>query len=332
MGPLLASGSGYEYSNLNYDAMALIVERVSGMPYGEFVEQRIFEPVGMVDSTVGPDTSVDGFAQGHYHWLFLGYRPLEAWRPPGVVGGGFVASSAEDMARLLTVHTNGGMAQGRQIISEGSLAVLHEPRPYNDNTSLGYGGGWHVEPPGTDGTPKALAEYATLWHLGDWDGYWSTQWVTPEARVGVVILANGHDQTDLTSLGFVGQNVKHILTGEEIFEIPGPFGDFLTVWGKHLVLAVVLIQITLATAAKPLLGGKPVGTSGRVILGIATLVDLLALTVLVWVIPNQAPLTVTASLPDYWTLTLAMGAGVIWGIIRTILVIKPGRRPQPAHV
>jgi CubicO group peptidase (beta-lactamase class C family) len=334
MGPLLEPGAGFEYSNLNYDAIALIVERASGMTFADFVEERIFEPLGMVNSKVAPDTSVAGFAQGHYHWILLGYRPLEAWKPQGVVGGGFMASSAEDMARLLTVHINGGMYEGHRIVSADNLSLLHEPRSYDDDTPLGYGGGWRIEPPGTEGAPEALSSYTTLWHGGDWNGYTATHWVTPEAGVGVVVLANGNDRTDQASIGFVGQNVKLILTGEETFEIPESFGDFLTVWGKHLLLALVLVQIVLALAVVPLLQrkrqGGSLGVVGKVVLGVATLIDVTALTELIWVIPTQAPFGLVASLPDYGILMLAMSAGVVWGVVRTILVVRSGLAPQPA--
>ena len=125
-------------------------------------------------------------------------------------------------------------------------------------------------------------------------------------------------------LGFYIRFQRHALT------IPRSSGDFLNVWGKHLLLVLVLIQIVLAALAVPVLRGESVGTRRRMVLGAATLVDLLALTVLLWIIPNQAPMTVTASLPDYWTLTLAIGAGVIWGVIRTVLLTKQGRTRQTA--
>ena len=321
IGSLLEAGAGFEYSNLNYDTIALIVERVTGVSFGEFVAARIFGPVGMVNSQVAPaDTAAEGFAQGHYRWLLLGYRPLEAWRPPGVAGGGFMASSAEDLARLLTVHINGGEYAGRRIVSPESLEILHEPRPYTEGTPLGYGGGWSIEPPGTEGKPAAISGYTNLWHNGDWDGYWAVQLVTPEAGLGIVLLANGHDERDTTSLLFVASNVRSILAGEETFDIPKRFGDFLQVWGKHLLLAAVLVQIALAFVSVPILRRIRSHRARRrewMILGVATAIDVAAAAALIWLIPAQAPMNVTLSLPDYRILIVTMAIGVAWGGIRS---------------
>ena len=48
--PYFAPGEGLEYSNTGYNLLALLVERLSGVPYEEFLQKNIFEPVGMTST------------------------------------------------------------------------------------------------------------------------------------------------------------------------------------------------------------------------------------------------------------------------------------------
>lgn len=51
-GPLYDPGMGYTYSNVNYILLTLIIDRASGIPYEEYVQEYIFKPVGMKDTTI----------------------------------------------------------------------------------------------------------------------------------------------------------------------------------------------------------------------------------------------------------------------------------------
>src|SRR5258708_4790820 len=62
-------GTRYSYSNSNYHLLALIVEKTSGLPYGEFLERNIFKPLGMTNTAHhGNDQAiVAGLATGSWH-------------------------------------------------------------------------------------------------------------------------------------------------------------------------------------------------------------------------------------------------------------------------
>lgn len=94
-------GSGFQYSNAAYDLAALLIERVTGASYAEFLEERIFRPLGMDSTFVRPTWNRD--------WVgvpTLGYRAvdgeLEAFPLPdnqGDYGSNLVRSSARDLWR-----------------------------------------------------------------------------------------------------------------------------------------------------------------------------------------------------------------------------------------
>ena len=50
-------GTAFRYSNTGYTLLTLIIERKSGMSFGDFLRTRIFEPLGMHDTTVGPGSN-----------------------------------------------------------------------------------------------------------------------------------------------------------------------------------------------------------------------------------------------------------------------------------
>ena len=328
LGPSFHTDASHEYSNANYDTLALIVERVSGIAFAGYMQQHVFEPLGMANTQLDSATAEQsGLAAGHYHWLLLGYREHTPTMPVGMPGSHTVFSSAEDLTHLMIAHLNGGMYRGTRVASDESMETLHEPRPYGPDTDLGYAGGLRVEPSGTPGAPEAFADYTNIWHDGSSESYRSVMWMIPEAGLGFVVLANGNDLTDESFLPQVARNVKFILAGEQPFEIVG-VSDFLTRWGKHLLLLVVLGQLALAFATvQPLRrlrrGGTP-EKSGWVWLSSATLLDFIALALLVFVIPSvgEVPLQAAMTAPDYRILIIGMIIGVIWGLIRTGLVTK----------
>lgn len=337
LAPLFVGGAQFAYSNANYDTMALIVERVSGLPFSDYVRRSVFEPLGMANSAVGAtDFSGDGLAAGYYHTLFMGYQRHDPVAAPGTAGSYLMFSSAADLSHLLIAHINEGAFEGSRVALPETMAMLHEPEPYGPDTVRGYAGGWSVEPPGEPGVPAAMADYTTLWHDGSSDSYRSLVMLVPDAGLGVVLLVNANDVTDQSFLTQAGFGVKRILAGEDAGPVV-PLADFLTRWGKHLLLTVVVGQFLFAVwVRRPLAmlrARRSPGRGGWARLVAATALDLAALGALILIIPavGESPLRVVASLPDYRILIGGMMLGVVWGAVRTALVVFWRLRPpQPS--
>ena len=93
-------GSRYEYSNSNYNLLAWIIERASGLSYGEYLAKNIFRPLGMkATAHADDDATISGLA--------LGYTPEGAWalrRAPDLnwsikTGNGSIYSTVGDLYR-----------------------------------------------------------------------------------------------------------------------------------------------------------------------------------------------------------------------------------------
>lgn len=103
-------GAVFNYNNTGYRFLAEVVARTSGMTFPEFLEQRIFQPLGMTNTLVRPHrlAVVDNSAQGY---TMTGGQYQEAFDLPGAIGAGGMYTTLEDMARWMNnfeTHEVGG--------------------------------------------------------------------------------------------------------------------------------------------------------------------------------------------------------------------------------
>ncbi|MCA1781338.1 MAG: serine hydrolase domain-containing protein [Dermatophilaceae bacterium] len=135
--PICPPGTAYHYSNAGYVLLGILLAEVSGVPFAEAVETRVFEPAGMVASGyLAMDEAHPDVAQGYLRPL----TPGEPWRTnifsvPAVGGGdGGAMVTAEDVERFVRAVQRGGVWQG---VTPG--LVLTRWATSNERWSAGYG-------------------------------------------------------------------------------------------------------------------------------------------------------------------------------------------------
>ena len=180
------SGSEWRYSNSGYVVLAMIVERVSGQTFGEFLTKRIFVPLGMTKTVAfrkGKNV-VSQRAYGntleHDEW-----RETDQSSTSATLGDGGVYSSVDDLARwdaALTKHT---------LLSEqemhDALVPVHVPAAKGASPPLGndsYGFGWFLDP---------YRGRKRMWHYGETVGFRTTIQRFPDDGLTVIVLANRAD-------------------------------------------------------------------------------------------------------------------------------------------
>lgn len=150
--------TAYAYSNEGLNTAARMIEVVSGIPYEQFMQQRLFTPLGMKDTTFWPnaeqltrlaktyklDPQMKGLKEVEINQLTY---PLDdrTHRYPMPAGGLF--STAEDVAKFARMILNGGAIDGKRFISAQSLHQMTSEQ----NGGLGgqsYGFGWSVSKTG----------------------------------------------------------------------------------------------------------------------------------------------------------------------------------------
>jgi CubicO group peptidase (beta-lactamase class C family) len=132
-------GVKFQYFNLGYDVLAVIIQNVSGMPYEEYIQKHILVPLGMTRTYTDPELArQNGLSQG-YSRLFGFVVPQNQPHRTFEVSAGYIISTAEDMARYVIAMSNGGAYEGRKVLSPKGTQMLFAP-------VQGYGMGWFVEP------------------------------------------------------------------------------------------------------------------------------------------------------------------------------------------
>ncbi|MDA1075266.1 MAG: serine hydrolase [Proteobacteria bacterium] len=191
-----APGTRWHYS-VAVDVTGLIVERLSGVPFDQYLVENLFKPLGMVDTFFSvPDAKLDRFLPNHY-WDAKATR-LSTMGPESVSsfqnvtmfsGGGGLVSTAMDYLRFAQMLLNGGSLDGNRILSPRTIDLMtlnHLPASINGggsgenpltgrNQGFGFGLGFGlVTDEAASGVLGSVGEY-------NWGGAAGTVfWVDPQ--------------------------------------------------------------------------------------------------------------------------------------------------------
>jgi CubicO group peptidase (beta-lactamase class C family) len=173
----------WKYSNLAYTLAGLIVEQASGETWGDYVTRHIYEPLGMLNSSV--DKDVPGLATGYGRRMPDGSRSTMPFIDArGMAAATGITSTVEDMARFVSAQFRKGSAGGDRILSTASLREMHRVRMLENNWTRGNGIGFSVTRNRDD---------VYVGHGGSYPGYITHTLIDLNARVGVIVLTNAQD-------------------------------------------------------------------------------------------------------------------------------------------
>jgi len=187
-------GTRVLYSNIAFTLVAHLVERLSGMPFKEYMRKNVFAPVEMRDTAFEPRADMAERLAIPYMPVRRRagvYRPVDwvkadAW-PAGVVYG-----TAVDQARWLIATLNGGVYKGRRVLGEAAFREMTKRQfdrfagPINGgwlNETSGYGLAWWV---------STLEGETIIAHSGSVNGYTAFIAGNLQRKTGVAILTNGN--------------------------------------------------------------------------------------------------------------------------------------------
>lgn len=173
-------GTRHSYCSGNYNLLGRMIESVSGMSFGEYMQQQVFAPLDMQHSfTSEAEAQQDGLAQG-YQWAFGMLIPAHYAYNPSQLPSGYMISSAEDLSHFLIAQLNEGQYAGNRLLTRASTATMQQagtPRGQGG----GYGFGWVIAPVGG---------VDAVWHDGVNETYHTLLLMEPETRRGAVLLFN----------------------------------------------------------------------------------------------------------------------------------------------
>jgi CubicO group peptidase (beta-lactamase class C family) len=173
-----APGERWSYSNTGYMVLGYIIEQVSGLPYGAFLQKYIFEPLQMKDTGYGQNDGslAIGYTGYHSEWTEADYVDVTV---PYAAGG--LYSTVEDLYRWdQALYTE-------QLISKELLDVMFTPYvPAPDFADMEYGYGWVI---------GEANDHQIVWHPGGFDGFAADIDRYIDDKVTIIVLSN-RDTTD----------------------------------------------------------------------------------------------------------------------------------------
>jgi uncharacterized protein YbbC (DUF1343 family)/CubicO group peptidase (beta-lactamase class C family) len=199
-----APGARFRYSDVGYEVLGELVERVSGEPLDRFTEENVFRPLGMRDSHFRPvatsrflgekmgltDLSrppisrIAPTERREDRWMRGEVHDPRAYAVGGVAGHAGLFSTADDLSRYCRMILAGGKLGTARVLSPLGVDALTRPRFYGDDDLRGLG--WDIAtaysrnrgdlfPPGSFGLT----------------GFTGTSlWLDPSSRTWVVFLSN----------------------------------------------------------------------------------------------------------------------------------------------
>ena len=185
--PKFAAGTSWAYSNSGYVVLGLIVAKVSGLPFDEFLHQRIFAPLHMNNTLAyrKRKKTVVNRAFGHSKQANR-FVETDQSSTSATLGDGGIYSNLEDLIKwdeALERHTLLTEPKMKAALTAVRLADGSEPR-LESGTPVAYGFGWFLDP--YNGRPR-------MWHEGSTRGFSTVIERFLGEKLTIVVLCNRTD-------------------------------------------------------------------------------------------------------------------------------------------
>jgi CubicO group peptidase (beta-lactamase class C family) len=173
----------FSYSNANYDTLGRVIENVTGMSYADYLQENIFGPLGMINSSADPSAREQALGHRNYFGFaitdgFVHEDTDDAW---GQSPSGYICSSIDDMARYLQMY----LRDGEGILSSESIdEMFRDVVPTSDDGW--YSMGWMPSLDEDD-------EVTSASHPGQVENAVADMCIFPQDDLAVVILGDESD-------------------------------------------------------------------------------------------------------------------------------------------
>jgi CubicO group peptidase (beta-lactamase class C family) len=169
-------GEKWSYSNLGYTTLGILIHKVTGQFYGDFLRERIFAPLGMSTARVITEADIVTNRAAGY-WLAKGDLKNQEWVSPSLntTADGSLYLTVLDVAKWdAALYTD-------KLLKRGSLEQMWTPVKLNDGKTYNYGFGWFL---------LSFRAQRVTEHGGAWQGFKSHIFRYPYGGLTVVVFAN----------------------------------------------------------------------------------------------------------------------------------------------
>jgi CubicO group peptidase (beta-lactamase class C family) len=194
-------GTFASYSNYATALAGYVVQRVSGVPWDDYIEQHVLAPLGMTQTTtrqplpraLRADMS-DGYAFGGGKFISKKFEIVEP------MPAGSIAATATDMAKFMIAHLNDGELNGKRILADSTAKRMHARAFGHDPRLPGFALGFYE---------KTSHGLRIIGHGGDTQWFHTDLALIPDEKLGVFVSYNTNTAGELSFSPFLTQFLDH---------------------------------------------------------------------------------------------------------------------------
>lgn len=201
----IEAGTGFQYSGIAYNILAIICEKVTKKDFGDLLKERIFIPLEMKDTKHDKNLDIDTKrANGYEYHLLEGYINPSYIEMCHVKGSGGILSTVEDMAKFSNECFN-----TQKLLSKDLYKKMFTP--YIKDWQY-YGYGWWIRNKNINGDSLTIIN-----HGGSTDGYKAYLTRIVEDSIDIIMCQNNYYRTELGVKFdyFITNEIIDILYGKE---------------------------------------------------------------------------------------------------------------------
>jgi CubicO group peptidase (beta-lactamase class C family) len=172
----VASGEQWRYSNTGYVLLGILIHRVTGKFYGDFLQERIFKPLGMTSTRIISESDIIPHRSSGY-LLVKGQLKNQNWVSPSLntTADGALYTNVVDLAKWdAALYTE-------RLLKRTSLDQMGTPVRLNNGETYPYGFGWRI---------TAVNGHRLLAHGGAWQGFCMSISRYVDDRLTIVVFTN----------------------------------------------------------------------------------------------------------------------------------------------
>lgn len=176
-------GAQWDYSNVGYVMLGILIRKVTGKFYGEFLQERIFQPLGMTTARVISEADIVPNRAAGYR-LVDGQLKNQEWVSPSTnsTADGSLYFTILDLAKWdAALYTD-------KPLTQSSLAQIWTPARLNDSRRKAYGFGWHTD---------VIQGRRVVFHGGAWQGFKSSIARFLDDKLTIIFFANSWETNDV---------------------------------------------------------------------------------------------------------------------------------------
>ncbi|TQR39690.1 hypothetical protein C7Y47_01270 [Lysinibacillus sphaericus] len=216
-------GEKYEYATINYDVLGLVIQKVTGVSYEEYVRTNIFEPLSLNETFIGVTNGQTADKSKGYKLAFGQAKEFSSPVFAGNNPAGYIISSGNDLAKWLTFQLG---LSNTDYLDSSIIASSHQING-SDKDGFNYAAGWFVYDQGQ-----------RIYHGGNNPNFSAFVQFYPEEGIGIGVLTN------LNTLGTdnIGFRISDLLTGDTTFQGGSDENQLIDFYATIIFWVLVLLN------------------------------------------------------------------------------------------